>query len=338
MLHIVNGDSVAEKLRQGIVQGDILVWREVYPHGPVAADPAARDHRTVRASYLEQTLGIPPQEYMQISEAQEKVLADFHHHEEIVCWFEHDLFDQTMLCYLLHWFSGQSLKHTKLSLLSIGEFPGIELFRGLGQLSLEQMKTLSGAWVPIGAQELESGSAWWQAYTSADPSSLQPSPSTDTSSLPFARAAFQSHLSRFPSTHNGLGIVEQTTLEMLHAGIRSSHDLFDQVGGKLHLLGMGDLQYGYVLKKMSQAPYPLLQLKVPQDFPSYKESPLPLRGNEIEITDLGRRVLEGEMDWIDLQGIDEWYGGVHLQGVRPRWRWDASSQCIVEVDRHTPAS
>lgn len=28
MLHIVNGDSVAEKLRQGIVSGDVLVWRE----------------------------------------------------------------------------------------------------------------------------------------------------------------------------------------------------------------------------------------------------------------------------------------------------------------------
>lgn len=32
VLHIVNGDVVGEKLRQGIVKGDVLVWREVYSH------------------------------------------------------------------------------------------------------------------------------------------------------------------------------------------------------------------------------------------------------------------------------------------------------------------
>lgn len=35
MLHIVNGDIVGDKLRKGNVRGDILVWREVYPVGPV---------------------------------------------------------------------------------------------------------------------------------------------------------------------------------------------------------------------------------------------------------------------------------------------------------------
>ena len=61
-------------------------------------------------------------------------------------WFEHDLFDQTMLWYLLRWFSGQTLGRTKLSLLCIGEFPGVDRFRGLGQLTVAQLKTLSGTW------------------------------------------------------------------------------------------------------------------------------------------------------------------------------------------------
>lgn len=71
MLHIVNGDSVAEKLRQGVVQGDILVWREVYPQGPVFIDPTVGDNRSVRAEYLEQTMGIPRSEYIEGSERQE---------------------------------------------------------------------------------------------------------------------------------------------------------------------------------------------------------------------------------------------------------------------------
>ncbi|WP_254450203.1 DUF1835 domain-containing protein [Cohnella herbarum] len=199
MLHIVNGDSVAEKLRQGIVQGDVLVWREAYPHGPVFLDPAAGGNRDIRARYLEQTMGIPYQEYLRNSEEQEKTLAGFHQYEEIILWFEHDLFDQTMLCFLLDWFSKQDLSKTKLSLLCIGEYPGIEPFRGLGQLSLEQMETLSGTWKSIGAQELELGQAFWQAYTSGAPELLQQLLSRDTSALPFAQEAFRLHLSRFPS-------------------------------------------------------------------------------------------------------------------------------------------
>lgn len=44
MLHIVNGDSLAEKLKQ-VVHGDILVWREIYSEGPVFLDPAEPSNR-----------------------------------------------------------------------------------------------------------------------------------------------------------------------------------------------------------------------------------------------------------------------------------------------------
>ncbi|MBB6637529.1 DUF1835 domain-containing protein [Cohnella thailandensis] len=314
MLHIVNGDSVAEKLKQGVVQGEILVWREVYPHGPVFQDPAEIDNRAMRSQHLEQTLGIPRSEFVQISRRQEQILSEFHKYEEVVLWFEHDLFDQTMLCYLLHFFSERPMLQTKLSLLSIGEYPGIELFRGLGQLSVKQMETLSGTWKSVSAEELELGKAFWQAYTADNPQMLGQLLSRDTSALPFAHDAYRAHLARFPSTHNGLGIVEQTTLEMLHAGLNSPYELFKHVGDRLHTLGMGDLEYWHLLKVMSQDPYPLIQF----------------RGLDCEavLTDFGKSVKDGKEDWIAKRGIDRWYGGVHLQGDTPRWRWDSFLQVI----------
>jgi RNA polymerase sigma factor (sigma-70 family) len=328
VLHIVNGDVVGEKLRQGIVQGDVLVWREVYSHGPVFLEPAAKDNRSVRAQYLEQTMGIPQMEFIQGSKRQEKALADFHKYEEVVLWFEHDLFDQTMLCYLLHWFSKQTMLTTKLSLLCIGEYPGIELFRGLGQLSVEQMGTLSGTWKLIGTKELEIGKALWEAYASPNPELLQQRLTTDISALPFALDAFQAHLSRFPSTTNGLGIVEQITLEMIHGGIKSPYELFKNVGDKLHILGMGDLQYWHILRTMVQNPYPLLQTHGFNDFPGYNDSVMPFKDCELALTELGKNVLAGNEDWVQKKGIDEWYGGVHLQGSAPGWRFDTMSQKI----------
>ncbi|GGH30842.1 sigma-70 family RNA polymerase sigma factor [Paenibacillus segetis] len=328
MLHIVNGDSVAERLREGVVDGDILVWREVYPHGPVFVDPAISNHRTVRAQYLEQTLGVPKGDFIQSSEDQEKVLADFQKYDEVVLWFEHDLFDQSMLCYLLHWFSQQHLGTMKLSLLCIGEYPGIEVFRGLGQLSAEQLGTLSGTWRTIGAPELELGKALWQAYASQDPMRLQQMLTEDTSALPFAHDAFEAHLSRFPSTYNGLGVVEQTTLEMVHAGINTPHELFRNVGNKLHVLGMGDLEYWYLLQKMSQDPCPLLQMDDLTVRPTFNEPTTPVHNAEVALTELGMAVMNGQEDWVVTKGIDQWYGGVHLLGKSPQWRWDSANKTL----------
>ncbi|WP_018754360.1 sigma-70 family RNA polymerase sigma factor [Paenibacillus terrigena] len=329
MLHIVNGDYVAEKLRQGVVKGDILVWREVYPHGPVFRNPAESEHRTFRATYLEQTIGVPHAEFIQSSEVQEKMLAECHKYKEIVLWFEHDLFDQVMLAYLLDWFARQSMPETTLNLLCIGSYPGIELFRGLGQLSTEQLSTISGTWRTIRTEELELGSAFWQAYTSQDPEKLQQLLNNDTSALPFAHDAFKHHLAQFPSTFNGLGIVEQTTLTMLHAGMSPSYDLFKHVGDQLHVLGMGDLQYGHILRRMAQGSHPLIELHGAEEILANNGTYMSLQNCEVLMTPFGNRVMEGQEDWVTRNGIDEWYGGVHVQGHDPAWRWNIEEQRIV---------
>lgn len=329
VLHIVNGDHVAETLRQGVVQGDILVWREVYPDGPNFVDPAKPANRLVRAQYLEQAMGVPVAEFTRLSEMQEQTLAQFNQYEEIVLWFEHDLFDQTMLCYLLHWFAQRPLGRTKLSLLCIGSFPGIELFRGLGQLNAEQLKTLSGTWQTIGSEQLALGAAIWEAYASPDPRKLSELLSGDTSALPFAQAAFRLHLARFPSVQNGLGIVEQLTLEQVDRGIGSPYTLFQHVGDLLHELGMGDLQYWHVLAKLSQGSYPLLHIEGLEAFPDFLGAAPSFRDCKVSLTEQGRQVLDGEADWVSQNGIDAWYGGVHMQGQSVPWRWDAERETIV---------
>jgi len=40
------------------------------------------------------------------------------------------------------------------------------------------------------------------------------------------------------------------------------------------------------------------------------------------VTDVGRDVLAARADHAELNGIDRWLGGVHLEGRRPAWRWD----------------
>lgn len=329
MLHIVNGDSVGDKLRESDVDGDILVWKEIYSEGPVFLQPALPEHRFVRGSYLEQAMGIPYREWLQSSEWQEGKLAAFPQHAEIILWFEHDLFDQTMLCYLLHWFEGHDLGNTQLYLLSLDRFPGIEPFHGLGQLSAEQLSSLAGTWRKITQDQLQLGKKAWEAYTSSTPMETVSLLQEDTSALPFLHDAFLLHLNRFPSLQNGLGIVEQTTVELIHSGVDRPLSLFQQAGDKLNQLGMGDIQYWLCLKQMTQGNYPLIALEADSQFPGLNDSNEHFLHTRVQLTGHGVQAANNHIDWISLNGIDLWYGGVHLKGYHDIWRSDRNRVTVV---------
>jgi RNA polymerase sigma factor (sigma-70 family) len=335
MLHIVNGDVVGEMLKQGIVEGDVLVWREIYSAGPIFTDPAGDKERRLRAEVLQRTLGIPAAEYTAGCEEQERILRGFSRYDEVVLWFEHDLFDQSMLAYLLHWFMGQKLGSTRLSLLCIGEFPGIERFHGLGQLTPAQLKTLSGTWQNIGQEEMKLGSLLWQAYASPDPRQLEElleerKDELAGCALTFAYDAFKTHLSRLPSASNGLGIVEQTTLQALAEGTDTPLELFRQVTDSLHMLGMGDLEYWKYLRALSAGGQPLIIIEGAAEWADFRAIPEFLN-RKVMLTALGEKVLKGAADRITVQGIDEWYGGVHLHGNEVPWRWDSSAGRLIQI-------
>ncbi|NUU78858.1 sigma-70 family RNA polymerase sigma factor [Paenibacillus xylanilyticus] len=332
MLHITNGDHAADRLRQSGIEGEVLVWRELYTFGPVARDMGNEMERSKRAAYLEHQLGIPQTEYLQIVELERKLHA-FHEYKEIVLWFEYDLYDQAMLSYLLHYFKGQSLGDTKLNLLCIDAYPEIEHFRGLGQLTPGQIGRLSGTWHMLGTGEIQAGSKFWEAYTSPDIRDHMDYLKQDTSIHPFAHAAFEAHLSRMPSLSNGLGVIEQTTLEAVRQGVENPYPLFKHVGDRLHVLGMGDLEYWAHLRRMTKEPHALLHISGVDTFPDFTQHDEKFRYSVLSLTELGNQVLAGEVDWAELTREESWIGGLWNEtGKKPLWRWDTSTGFPVKME------
>ncbi|MBY0204937.1 RNA polymerase sigma factor (sigma-70 family) [Paenibacillus intestini] len=331
MLHIMNGDHAANRLRESGIQGDILVWRELYTYGPVTTAMADRSARQHRAVVLEEELGIPQKVYLQIESLDEK-LRSLQQYKEIVLWFEYDLYDQTMLSYLLHYFSGQDLQNIRLNLLCIDSYPEVEHFRGLGQLTPKQIGSLSGNWHVIEKQELQAGKQFWEAYSSSDSWLHQEYLKSGMNELPFAKAAFEAHLSRLPSVTNGLGCIEQTTLETIRAGIHRPYDLFRKVGDKLHVLGMGDLEYWAHLKRMSEGPAALIRMTGAASFPKYNQYDQAFRDAVLSLTELGIQVMNGEVDWTTFREDEYWVGGLLIgKNHQSSWRWNPAEKMLCEI-------
>src|SRR5438093_1544490 len=131
MLHIHNGDSSANTLREFGLPGEHFAFQQVLMAGPTPRSLSQEEWRETRAKYLSEAYDLNFEECRSNLVKQEATLRKFTDHDETILWFEHDLFCQINLIYLLDWFSQQARARSKLSLVCIGEFPGIKDFRGL---------------------------------------------------------------------------------------------------------------------------------------------------------------------------------------------------------------
>jgi hypothetical protein len=325
MLHIHNGDASGNTAKNSALRGEHLAWREALICGPTPGGLSDEEFINVRARHLAETYGGPIEDCANESRHQEQVLGSFRNHDEVVLWFEHDLFCQVSLVYLLSWFAQRDHGDTKLSLICIDQFPGFDDFRGLGQLNEQQLESLFPARTPISKPQLELGQRAWAAYSSSNPQEIESLISADTSALPFLKTALGKHLERFPSTRNGLGRIENVLLELIADGQTDFKSLFQAFQRREPIYGFGDAQIYLHLTRLANSAH------APFSMSNANAAPMDsgqVARTSFEINDRGKQLLRGEDDFVNLNGIDQWLGGVHLKGEERVWRWDDVAQTL----------
>jgi len=329
MLHIHNGDSAAGTLRESGFPGEHKAFQEVLMEGPTPRGLSPDEWAAGRARFLAAAYELKLEDCQKDLRSQEDWLRGFSEHDETVLWFEHDLFCQINLIYLLDWFSKQSGR-TRLSLICVSEFPGVEDFRGLGQLTGEQLASLFDKRQEVTQAEFRLAVRAWAAYCSADPQGIERLLEKDTLAMPFLRQALRLHLMRFPSVRNGLGRIENATLELISNGPIGFKSLFPNFANAEPVYGIGDSQFWCALKRLGEAAYPLITI----DAPAVHERELKPNWRHdasFELTETGRAVLAGERDFVDANGVDLWLGGVHLVDGSG-WRWDEDNGRLARRD------
>jgi hypothetical protein len=309
VLHVLNGDATATVFDQAGISGERLVWRDIVVEGPVPA--VAHTPLAQRGAYLAERLAIDADDYARAIEEQTARLATAPGHDEVVLWFEQDLFCAVTLWSLLDWL----VRHAFSTRLSLVYPPCGDEIRGLGTMEPAQLAALFSARQPMTDAARVLGVEAWAAYASPEPPERASFVGDATPALPFVDGAFRCHLGRFPSVGNGLNEVESVALEVLRRGPRRFDELFRAVSTHSHVRdhGMGDVQFTACVRRLT---------------------PLVSTGSDmVEITPRGRAVAAGDEDWLSIQPIDRWLGGVHLRGDRPLWRWDGARERLVASTR-----
>jgi hypothetical protein len=323
LLHITNGDSVVRTLKEAGVPGNYSSWADVLWEGPVQQADDDALLRSRARFFCESGYSDSYEESLSRLQTWETALKGYRSYDEVVLWFEHDLFDQLILIRLLDWFARHELGRTRLSLICVGDYPGVPGFRGLGELRADRLAPLLDTRLEVTPSQLQLARVAWRAFTGPDPVSIEMLLAADTVPLPFLAGALRRLLEEFPSTRNGLARSEKQALKASELGSKSAGQMFLATQNMEQRSFMGDISFWRILTRLAAEPHPLLCILGAMEERFSKRT--------VHITDLGKQVLAGDEDYVRLRGIDKWIGGVHLHGPESRWRWNGSNLVALPI-------
>jgi hypothetical protein len=327
LLHVTNGESAGNTLRQTALGGAVLPWQDVLHEGPVPALPR-RELLGTRARFLADCGWGGRQALRSSLERRDtQLLEALRDNLQVVCWFEHDLYDQLQLVDVL------ALAHTARAapeLIVIGAFPGKPSFAGLGELTASELETLWPSRRRAAPATLEAATSAWAALQAPEPTSLAEWATRETIDLPFLASALRRLLEELPAPTDGLSGTERRALEVIAGGARTPAAAFVAAQRLEDAPFLGDTWFYRALSGLGQDTNRLVETDDGTPLPS----PPPLGDGQrfarlqLRLTATGERTLGGDADRVELLGLDRWIGGTHITPDNT-WRWHPAERRLV---------
>jgi redox-sensitive transcriptional activator SoxR len=327
LLHITNGESAGNTLRQTALGGAVLAWQDVLHEGPVPALPRQELLRT-RARFLADCGWGDRQALLSSLERRDRQLLEaLRDGLQVVLWFEHDLYDQLQLLDVL------ALAHTEEGapeLIVIGSFPGKPSFAGLGELTANELETLWASRRRAAPAALQAAMSAWTALRAPEPTTLAEWATHDTAQLPFLAPALRRLLEELPAPADGLSGTERRALQAVAAGAHPPPAAFVSAQRLEEAAFLGDAWFYRALSVLGQGTTRLLETDDGTPLPP----PPPLSDSQrfarlqLRLTATGEDTLRGAADRVGLLGIDRWIGGTHITPDNT-WRWEATELKLV---------
>lgn len=350
-LHITNGDCAGEMLESSSsIEGDVLCWRDLLHDGPVQALPY-REYVAKRVEYLSTLLregecseAIPMQKIESDFIERDLILSSLSTYDEIVLWFEHDLYDQLQLLEVCQRLSEKHKPLPDISLVSIDSHSEVPFFHGFGNLTIPMMEKLFLQRQQLSQAQLEIGCELWASFVAESPEQLASFTRDKIAGWPFMAKALSRFCSEFPDVNTGLTLTqtyllltllkapdelpaleynlklaeqanalpEGITAEQRYYEILMGPAVFRRIFNHLQQLEtapfMGDLSVRYELNRLIHATVPYVSV-------------MQIDGESVySLTHTGAEAIQGLRQWQQDNEIDYWRGGVHITNSS-LWMW-----------------
>tara|TARA_R110002049_G_scaffold329_7_gene1829 strand:+ start:4662 stop:5561 length:900 start_codon:yes stop_codon:yes gene_type:complete len=278
-----------DKLRTLKLDGDIITWREMLCEGKTETNVGSESFWKTRFEFLNKNYKVSKSWFIDKTLKEYRTLCNHKKEDNIVLWFDFDLFDQINMLAVISWLKTHR-PYAEISLVSSNEEENLENLLGLGQLADEQLRKLYTNRTLLTQDDIEYADYVWQLYCSDNPIRLENLKDFDSFQFSHLSGAIEAHLLRFPSIRNGLNEVENNILRLARsAKPKTKLELLNTVLKNQGRYGFGDTQYDRVITKLK---------------------PLFTNFNPVKLSKKGMEILEGKTSYYGcIQENDAYLGG-----------------------------
>ncbi|WP_456438179.1 DUF1835 domain-containing protein, partial [Psychroserpens sp.] len=227
-LHILNGDSTAQFFSKATIQGDVIIWREMLCEGSLYRDVGSDEFWKKRYAFFEEEIGVTRLEYYDKTIKELIKIEEVSNYNEVVLWFEYDLFCQINLMALCVYLLKHFRKDINYYLVCTGDEKGKPHLQTLSNYSPREYQTLFKNRIKLTRNNLLFAEQSWQLYVENNMKVLKEFDFNQCSKFRYLQQAIDQHLQRFPS-QNGLNQIENKILEIINSGVSDKNSIVKEL-------------------------------------------------------------------------------------------------------------
>jgi hypothetical protein len=241
MVHILNGDALADTFKKSGIHGEVIICREGLIDGPVASDDPA-EFWSGRARYFQQDFEGPPNEYQRVVKAEFDKLSGLDPDQDIFLWFEHDLFCQTNMWFIISLLNKNDL--TKI--YRVSPLPKLNTqWQGFGRHAEDDLKSCLGNRVSFFEGDLKLGANLWDAFRKSNLESLRFLSGSVSPCFPRLEEICNAEIDRKKYARP-----VKALKEIIAKGYTEFSDIFAQFSQREAIYGFGNVQVDTMLKEL----------------------------------------------------------------------------------------
>lgn len=242
-LHITNGDSTTNVLRDLNFSGEIITWREMLCEGQTRTDVGSENFWKSRFNFFSSRYKVTKKQFIDYTVKEYRRLCNQKLQEEIVLWFEYDLFCQINMLAVISWLK-EYRSGAHITLVCSGNEDDSGRLYGLGELAHDDIMRLYDKRITLTVDDIEYADYMWHLYCSNSPIQLQTQSKFNASQFKYLTPALEAHMMRFPTIKNGLNAIENDILtQVVNKKHKTKEALVKTMLQRPNYYGFGDTQY-----------------------------------------------------------------------------------------------
>lgn len=228
-LHVLPGDSLLEQFRAAGIEGGVAVFRECLVDGPLNAS-SLEEFFDIRSEFIASSFPEDDGDYDTKAKAEIDKIVGTPEDHEVYLWFEHELFCQVNLWFLLSMLEGR-----RVFVVSPPSEPFENRFDGWARLSGEDLAARFESRALVSDDDARLGAELWRAFRDRDGDRLR-----ELAEQP--SEAFRC----LPEVAEAAAAIGRRPIEALRAlrseGVSDFPEAFRAFSERERVYGFGDLQ------------------------------------------------------------------------------------------------